>query len=305
MGRDAEAAQYWEQAKDAVGYLPDYFMVGGFVAAADGDLNAARSRFAAGARREHGKYTKCDCLAAVADLALAKGDAAALQAALGHAPPSFRAVGAELLADPSPAKAAEALRHCGWWLNRAGYAAGQLDQVAVTPTPAPTPLVGGEPQPAPAVPAQPAAPAAAPTAPAAAPAVPEPKPAAVQQESLAAAAAAAYRSAQKLLVAGKLAEAEAALGSAVRLHPRLAEAWYALGWIHSLRNDYADALYDYATALRVVPDWADAAYGLAQAEDRLGVGEPARWYDRALELGLQGPSADYARSRAAALRRGR
>lgn len=303
LGREAEATQYVEASRPALGHLPDYYIVSGLLAVKAGDLGRASALFADGAAREQGRLHRAGLLAAIATMAggnVATG-VAGIQQFFADVPDNYRLIAQDLLADATPARALQALSRAEWWFGRSAYPRGALLAEA-PPAAAPT-VTTTQPGPEPVeTPAQPAGGDLA-LPPIQPPEAQGQRPeagggATVDEVSRRRGAVAAYQAALRLLADGRPAEAEVALRSAVRLHPMLAEAWFALGQVQYQRGDDGGACNAFARATRLRPQWAEAHYALALSEDRLGLAEAAaRSFTTALELGLPEPLAAYARSR--------
>lgn len=137
---DVGAAQaYLEAARADLTGVPIFAVADGLTHAMTGDVAGARACFAEGAAHERGPIKLATLLNGVAMLALGERVASAqqLNAALGGAPTNAQWVVRDLLAQPSPGRAAAALSQPRFWWAVNGYAPGTLLTVPVdTPAPA-------------------------------------------------------------------------------------------------------------------------------------------------------------------------
>jgi tetratricopeptide (TPR) repeat protein len=245
----------------------------------------------------------------------ARGQSADLSPYVNSVPPNYQRIAADLGAAPSQEAAEQALRHPSWWWSQNAYG-GELAALAARAEPQPAAAAaggsgggggesagaggGGGAAPAPngspasgATPASGAAPASGENATA---------PSDVDVRVDAAQAFNAYQNALRNLAAGRTAEAERGLRSAVELYHAFAEGWLALGHVQAERGAWAEAgrAYNHAATLR--PDWPEAWFGMARAADAAPrPAEALTDYQRSLAAGLKGEAASFARERVAAL----
>ncbi|MCC7493142.1 MAG: hypothetical protein IT204_12365 [Fimbriimonadaceae bacterium] len=315
-GRPSEAqAAYTEPAAlSNGGYLPVYYLVGGLLAAAEGDLAAAKAKFQQASSREYGRVRQGAVLAAVADLALGNTAAgtALLQQRLSSAPRHFQPTLNLLLRQPAANRAKHALQTARYWFTTNSAGASELAAVpAAAPAPTTPPAAGAASAGPAAAPPADSAPLLPPVGPPAAGAGAAAGGEAPAGEATAAdlgidarapetQAVQAYHQALRHIAEGRVYEAEVALASAVRSHG-FPEAYLALGQLRLQRGVVGQAERDFRAAVAGRPNWADAWYGLALAEDQLGRPTAAARYRAALGLGLPERLAGYARQRLVAL----